>query len=574
MTTPLRRTDYLFLAAYCVLLFGFAVWFDRTLTSHETVGCVNIREMRADGDYVIPHYGSRPWLERPPLPFWLTIPFVEALGDSAAAYRLAPLCVAVGCVLLVAWLASVWYGRGVGLLSGLILATIREFTHYATGPECDMFLCGVVTSAIALFVYLEFRRRPAEGEGGFFVGKRPVALLAFFILLGLANLAKGLFFGDLFILLPIAAYLMLGGDRWAHVKRYFWLPGWLAFAAAASAWAFSAYWRYPDIIDLWKHDYAGRYNQGYMLEPWWYYLGHLPLNLFPWTLVAFLGLAVTWRDAVGNGRTPERFLWCWALVPIAFFSIPQGKHHHYLLQATAPWAVLSALGTVRLWHWLPTVSWLDRPWPVLVTVALPGEVALALAGAPLGRLLPAALVLWPLVVLAYWWILSRPSLLVGSVALFALLIPLHWLGHAALPLTDDRFAADRAFVARVQEQVPPGAPLLVYDDCGPLGSSWFLYYLDGRSELLHHPSFLLRDGVADEVFVITRRYSAPRFGGFAQGTKLFESDRTQDEGRDEQLRFGLYRLRLHPGLARHRGPVYISPMQATGRALGPDLAGS
>src|SRR5689334_13249081 len=76
--TPLRRGDYLLLAAYCALVCGFALWFDRTLSSHETVGCVNIREMRADGDWVIPHYGGRPWLERPPLPFWLTLPFVAA----------------------------------------------------------------------------------------------------------------------------------------------------------------------------------------------------------------------------------------------------------------------------------------------------------------------------------------------------------------------------------------------------------------------------------------------------------------------------------------------------------------
>src|SRR4051812_19078584 len=90
---PLRRGDFLLLAAYCLALFGFAVLFNRTLTIHETVHCVNIREMRADGDWVIPHYGGRPWLERPPLPFWLTLPVVRLAGDVPAAYRLPPLLV-------------------------------------------------------------------------------------------------------------------------------------------------------------------------------------------------------------------------------------------------------------------------------------------------------------------------------------------------------------------------------------------------------------------------------------------------------------------------------------------------
>jgi len=41
---------------------------------------------------------------------------------------------------MVAWLASLWYGRGSGLLSGLILASMWEFYSFAGDPEADMFL--------------------------------------------------------------------------------------------------------------------------------------------------------------------------------------------------------------------------------------------------------------------------------------------------------------------------------------------------------------------------------------------------------------------------------------------------
>src|SRR6267378_580526 len=97
--TPLRPLDLLLLGAYCVVLFGFSLFSARTLTTHETVHCQNVREMRGDGDWVIPHYGGRPWLERPPLPFWLSVPVVAAVGDGPAAYRLASILAAVPCVL-------------------------------------------------------------------------------------------------------------------------------------------------------------------------------------------------------------------------------------------------------------------------------------------------------------------------------------------------------------------------------------------------------------------------------------------------------------------------------------------
>ena len=576
MSTPLYPRDYLLLTAYCLLLALAPLLRDRPFTVHETVGCVNIREMRADRDYLIPHYGGRPWLERPPLPFWLTLPFVATLGDAPHVYRIPPALAALVCVLLVGRMASMWFGRGVGLIAGLALATMREFTHYATAPECDIFLCALVAGALALFAHLEFRRRPAPDEVGC-CGKRPWPLLAFFFLLGLANLTKGLFFGDLMILLPVAAFLLLGRDRWAVVRRYVWLPGWVAFVVVASAWAGAAYLRYPDIVDLWRSDYAGRYNQGYMREPPWYYLVHLPWVLFPWTVAAGVGLAATWRRALVDGRTPERFLWCWAVVPVVAFSMPQGKHHHYLLHLVAPWAILSAVGTVRLWQWLPSLTWLHRPWPLLATVALPGEVALIVLGPHAGGsawLLASALVAWPMLLVALWWIVSRRDVRVGVAGLFALVLPLHWVGPEVVGRIERRYEADLAFVEGVKHEVPGGAKLVVLDACGPLDASWMLYHLPGRASMLHNASFLRDERLGEEVYLITRRFHVPSLAEYGTNSMLLESARSRDEREGVHTRYGLYRLRLHAGLAREHGSPYISPMQATGRAPGPEMTGA
>ncbi len=570
----LCRMDRLLLAGYCLLLFSFDLVSQRSLTIHESVHCVNIREMLADGDWIIPHYGGRPWLERPPLPFWLTAPVVRCLGDNTVAYRLGPLLVACGCVLLVAGMAARWYGRGVGVLSGLILATIREFAHYATAPECDMFLCGVVTLALALFVRLEFHLRPAVHESGGLMGRRPWALLGFFSCLGLANLVKGLCFGDLLVVLPVAGYLLLGPGRWALLRRYVWLPGWLAFLVIGSAWPVAAWLRYPDIVELWNSDYAGRLTDGYMGEPAWYYAVNLPYILLPWSPVAVLGLASTRAGVRGQGRTPERLLWVWALAPLLLLSIPQGKHHHYLLSALTPWAILSAVGLVRLWQWLPRQRWLHTPWPALVAVALPGEVLLALSARYLGGLAdwqPALLLGWPVLVIAGWWTACQPDLQRAGLALFALLVPAYWLGHAFASMRDDTYAEDRRFVVQVRQQLPAQASLLVVNgDDGPLSASWMLFYLEGRAQLLHNPTFLLGQLPRAPIYLIARQDLGVQLSWYGQTECVLSSRRSRDE-RTSQERYALYRWQRYQGLCLHPDPVRISPMQATGRAAGPSL---
>lgn len=524
MPSSLRLRDVALLGACCAVLAAFPLLLDRTLTTHETVHCQNVREMRTDGDWLIPHYGGRPWLERPPLPFWLTIPFIQAFGDHPVSYRLVSALVGLGCVLLVAAMASVWYGRAVGLLSGLALATLRQFFHYSVGPEAEIFLCGMVTLSTALFVSLEFRLRPAPANEPWLLGRRPWLLLAFFVALGLTNLVKGLFFGDAFVLVPAAVFLLWGEKPLSFVRRYVWLPGWLAFVVVGGAWAVTAYVQQPGIVDLWRSDYGDRLNQGYMREPTFYYLMHLPWAIFPWTLLAFAGMAFTWRQALTQGRTPERFLWCWAILPVVFLSIPQGKHQHYLLACLAPWAVLAALGTARLW----------------------GKFA---AGA-------------------------RPKAAwIAAASAFVLLLFVTWTLHA-LPRFwhGDRYAADRAFVERVKQTVGPGQTLLVLDDWGPLDASWLLFYLDGRARLLHNATFLLDDRIeAREVFVVARRYRAASLPTFGPCEQLFESNGSRGEPTPEH-RLGLYHLRREVPRATISSPVYVSPMQATGRTPGPWLS--
>ena len=73
---------------------------------------------------------------------------------------------------------------------------------------------------------------------------------------------------------------------------------------------------------------------------------------------------------------PARFLWCWAILPPLVFSLSDGKHHHYLLQCIAPWAVLSVFGARAIWqvYHERVPRWLQDP---LIPTAACGLCAVA-----------------------------------------------------------------------------------------------------------------------------------------------------------------------------------------------------
>jgi 4-amino-4-deoxy-L-arabinose transferase-like glycosyltransferase len=472
-------------------------------------------------------------------------------------------------------MAARWYGRAIGLLSGLVLATMWEFYTYASDAEADMFLCAIVTAAIAVFVWLEFREdagRDEEPVG--FLGRRPWPVLAFFILCGMTNLAKGLIFGTLMVLVPITCYLIWNFDLRA-VRRYVWLWGWLAFAAVSFAWPALICRKYPDAIELWASDYVGRLNQGFIREPAWYYLVTLPWVMLPWTVLAVMGLWQTARSAFRQRYSPERFLWCWAVLTPAVFSIPQGKHHHYLLQCLAPWAVFTALAAVRLWQAAVRAPfWLRNPALSLLTIALPADLALTLLRHRLaspGWLLPALLIAVPVAVFMLHWGITRTNGKLALATVFTLMIALYCGMYSYKTHCLDRYEDDTAFLQQTRAMVPHEATLLVNYDAHALEAFRALFYLDTNASLLHNFSYLLDDRIRqDEVYVLARGHNIAELSRYGTAHPVLQSKHTRGEASPGD-RWTLFLLHFRNDLVRRPANLYICPMQASGRATGPFL---
>ncbi len=583
-TDSMTIRDYLLLGAFCLIVYGVSLISGRELTMHEAVLPQSARSMLADSDWVVPKKGGAPWLESPPLPQWCTVAIASVIGrcDEVWIVRIGPVIMATAVVLMVAWMATLWFGRSIGLLSGFIMATTCQLARYAWLAEDEIYLCALVTAAVALFVRLEFGR-DADASSlptGFvrsFLGRRSWGVLALFVMLGLTNLAKGLLFGTVMALIPIAAFLLWNAD-WRRISRYVWLWGWLAFVGVMLAWPTAVYQRFPDVVELWNYDLGGRLTGTYtaITQPVWYYAANLPWIIAPWTLVVPVGLWLTRREALTQRCSPQRFLWCWAILVPVVFSIPQGKHHHYLLHSVAPWAVLSSFGLIRVRDWmLSWPRWARHPLTGLVTIAAPSLLVLVLLRDKVTGpdwLTTAVMIACPFMAVLFVWGILHPNRQLAARMLFGSLAVAYCFGHWYAGAYVDTHRLDVAFLRQVDDVVEPDKPLLLDMEVGDLRGFLCLFYLDDKVRPLHNLSFALDDRIQqDDVYLVTRYRERSRLEQFSKVGVVLRSEKTGgEESPDDRLT--LFRLNYRDGIPRlSAAGKRISPMQSMYRTLGPYL---
>ena len=535
--------------------------------------------MLADGDWVVPKRGTAPWLENPPLPQWITVITASLFGrcDRIWIVRLPAVLMGTAVVLIAAGIAAYLLGRTQGLLSGFILATCLEHVRYSWLAEDEIFLCALVTAAMALFVRIEFSGENTHERGFFkgFIGSRPWRFLAFFILLGMTNLVKGLFFGTAMVLIPAFGFLLWNGDL-RRISSYAWLWGWLVFAAIASFWPLLVYQRYPDVLELWKFDLGGRLGGAYSgtNEPIWYYPVALMEILAPWTAIVPLGLWLTWRTAFTKRYSAHRFLWCWAILVPLIFSIPRGKHHHYLLHAVAPWAILCSFGLLWLRERISSLpKRLKNPLigaaifalpPIIVFWFLPEKIS-----APAWLSIAVAVCL-PFVGAAVYWGLTQPRDRIAMATLFGVVGAAFCLAHFVHKGTHHY---DARFLKEIRRSGPKDAPIAVdMESGGAMRGFHYLFYLDSDVIPLHNLSFLRDERIpGDMVYVITLYHFRRVLEKFGTYEVVKQSDKSGREGSMKE-RLTLFRLRFRDDIYRlSSADLRISPMQAMYRARGPYL---
>ena len=90
------------------------------------------REMAVTGNWAVPTLNQKPFLEEPPLYYASLALTFKAFGVSDKVARIPSAFFAFAAVLVVFFMANLFFGPRVALLSGLILATSGEY--FPGGP--------------------------------------------------------------------------------------------------------------------------------------------------------------------------------------------------------------------------------------------------------------------------------------------------------------------------------------------------------------------------------------------------------------------------------------------------------
>src|SRR5262249_30225569 len=153
---------------------------------------------------------------------------------------------------------------------------------------------------------------------------------------------------------------------------------------------------------------------------------------------------------------------------------------------------------------------------------------------------------WPTIVMATWWVITRRDGRLAFGGFCAIVVALSCLAYSHRANWLDSYEGDRVFIAEARARTADDRPPLVGFDEHPLNSSWLLYYLGERTQLLHNLTFLRDDRLtAPEVYLVCRQRDEAALAEYGVAVRLLQSPKTRAEASPDD-RWTLYHLRFHP----------------------------
>jgi 4-amino-4-deoxy-L-arabinose transferase-like glycosyltransferase len=367
-------------------LFGRGLW-----TPDEPREADIAWRMSQQGDHSVPQLAGAPFLEKPPLSYWMAAAGITLFGDSAAGAR-APLlvCALVTALALAALARAMGLGGGAALLAALVAGSALTVYRVSSwlAPDAAL-LAGNALALLGLWRGYTGTRGRAKACG--------YALMHFGAAVGfMAKSAPGWLVPGL-----VFAGLILWERRWRELRRWELYAGFLLQVLIIGPWLWTVALGADGataLRTLFWNNLAGRFAHIDAPAALNYSAGHpnhfgkyfieLPVYLLPWTLICAAGLLRACRHC--RDAAPRGTAWRFALlasVPfLVLLSLAATARDIYAAPSLLGFALLAALWLddaqaaprPRDAAWVTGTRWLIALLALLLMGAL---LVLALAGA-------------------------------------------------------------------------------------------------------------------------------------------------------------------------------------------------
>jgi 4-amino-4-deoxy-L-arabinose transferase-like glycosyltransferase len=288
------------------------------------------------GDWLTPSSNGHPAFEHPPLYVWVEAALFRMFGFSDAVAKLPSALAAIGCVLLVYWLARrMLNDRLSGVVAMFTLATTAYFIKYAARAMTDVPFTFVFLAAICAYTLSEDDPRWLLAAGAFTACAQMTR--------GLAGVALPLIFvGDILIRRRRVQILYAGAGLV------------IAFAPIAVWYAYQIH-RFGQLFFETHDGWLQREVYGALSPPWRRYTGlpeyvwMISKSYWPWLPATIVGLVA----AIRNPKL--RLLPVWIAGMLLVCAAARSRVLRYMLPAYPAFSILAAMGIRRFfsdrWIW-------------------------------------------------------------------------------------------------------------------------------------------------------------------------------------------------------------------------------
>ncbi len=293
------------------------------------------REMAVTGDPLTPRLNGVPYLEKPPLVYWLCAATLRSIGQTVLAVRLPVVLFGVLGVVAVFYAVLLWNDDRAAVFASVSLASSFGYAIYARTLLLDIPLTALFAAAmLTFFAAWRYPRRAGP------------LMLATAGLLALAVIVKGL----MGLAVPALALLIaaiFSREYRGFVKTMPWVRMAVVVVAIAAPWHVLVELKYPGAME--HYLFGGQVLRFLMTRKLdvatlgvGEYLAVTAVWFLPWSFFLPPALQTAVRDS--RAGVPERRLligaMAWTGATVGFFAVSPARLEYYSLPALPGMAII------------------------------------------------------------------------------------------------------------------------------------------------------------------------------------------------------------------------------------------